>query len=193
MKLGLAGGLAAVLVAVVVTVIATSGGSPKVAAGPTLSASPPPAAVDMQSYHDKRGITINVPAGWKKAPASSYTDFTDPADASRRMRINVEASGKATAMSFMTIAEHNLKDPNRCTAPYQRLALKPLTLSGHDGAELEYTCGAGTGKRHGIWAATMVDGHAYHFYLTVPDSEFDASQPIFDEMVKSFTLTAPAV
>jgi len=30
---------------------------------------------------------------------------------------------------------------------------------------------------------TVVDGKAYHFYLTVPDSQFAASKVIFDEMV----------
>ena len=32
----------------------------------------------------------------------------------------------------------------------------------------------------------MVDGKAYHFYLTVPDARFADSKIIFDEMVRSF-------
>ncbi len=195
MKLGIAGGLAAVLIAAIVAVVVSTsgGGGQPVAVGPTLTASPSSPSFDVVSFHDKRGITIDVPAGWKKSSTTNYTDFTDPTDSSRRVRINVESSGKATAIGFLTIAEHNLKDPIRCTAPYQRIQLKPLTLDGHDGAVLEYTCGTGTGKRHGIWAATTVGGHAYHFYLTVPDSEYDSSLAIFNQMVKSFTLTAPAI
>jgi hypothetical protein len=42
--------------------------------------------------------------------------------------------------------------------------------------------------RHGIWGAVIVDGKAYHFYLTVPDAQFAASKVIFDEMVRSFQL-----
>lgn len=32
----------------------------------------------------------------------------------------------------------------------------------------------------------MVDGKVYHFYLSVPDTRFDESKVIFDEMVRSF-------
>ncbi len=192
-QLGVAGGLAAVLIAVIVIIAVSSGGSSHqpLAIAPTPTHSPTPPPIATKTFTSSRGITINVPASWKKTSASSYTDFTDPDDSNRRIRINVEVSGSNTPASFLGIAEHGLKSASRCTPPYQRISLQPLTLSGRTGSVLEYTCGSGTGKRHGIWAATTAGGHAYHFYLTVPDSEFAASKIIFNTMVSSFKLTLP--
>jgi len=194
-QLGVAGGLAVLLIVVIAIAVSSSGGSAKqpAAAGtkPTPTSTGPLIAVT--SFHDKRGIDINVPRGWHKASTSNYTDFTDPTDSSRKIRINVESSSNDTPAQFLGVAERGLKNPSRCTSPYQRVSLTSITLNGHPGGVLEYTCGSGTGKRHGIWAATTLNGKAYHFYLTVPDSEFASSKIIFNEMVRSFKLTAPAV
>lgn len=195
LKFGVAGGIAAVLI-IVIAAVSLSGGSPQPAASTTGSnpqATSSKPLIDVRAFRDRRGIRMNVPATWKRASASSYTNFTDPNDSSRRIRINVEASGNASPQQFLQVAERGLKNPRECTSPYQRVALTSTTIGGHDGAILEYTCGSGTGKRHGIWGATTVNGHAYHFYLTVPDSEFAASKPIFQEMLRSFQLVAPAV
>lgn len=148
-----------------------------------------PLPFEVQKFRDSRGMTVDVPADWKKAAAATYTNFSDPDDPSRRMRLNVEPSGNSTPQQFLTSAERNLRNGN-CTAPYARIGLTDIMLDGHPAAQLEYTCGSGTGKRHGIWAATTLNGHAYHFYLTVPDSDFEASKIIYTEMVRSFRLTA---
>ena len=71
-------------------------------------------------------------------------------------------------------------------APFTEVGLREATLAAQPAAELEYTCGEGDGKRHGIWRAIVHDGNAYHFYLTVPDARFGESKIIFDEMVRSF-------
>ena len=42
--------------------------------------------------------------------------------------------------------------------------------------------------RHGLWRAIVINGKAYHFYLTVPQSRVDESQVIYQELVASFTL-----
>ena len=166
------------MVILAIVIAATAGGGSKTA--PPTSTKPNPTATApsfaVQTFKDDRGITVNVPAGWKKSSTSSYTDFTDPQSSSRRLRINVEPSGTDTPTKFLTVAERGLKNPQRCTAPYDRVALTTITMDGRPAADLEYTCGSGTGKRHGIWAATTESGNAYHFYLTVPDSEFDAEQ-----------------
>ncbi len=44
--------------------------------------------------------------------------------------------------------------------------------------------------RHGVWHGVAHDGRVYSFYLTANDSRFAESKPIYDEMVKSFQLTA---
>jgi len=160
-----------------------SGGPPGTTA--TTPANTP--LIDVQEYTDKRGIVINVPKSWTKAATSTYVDFSDPAGG-RKIRINVE-SANGTAQKFFQTAETGLKKPSICPQPYKRVALNDATLSGKPGAELEYTCGSGDSMRHGLWGAVVVDGKAYHFYLTVPDAQFADSKVIFDEMVRSFRLT----
>ena len=188
-RIVVAGGLVAMLA--LVAVGAASGWF----SGPSATTTPPspsPRAgqsqeaplIPVQEYRDDRGIVVNVPKGWRQSGANSYVDFIDPDDA-RKVRINIEKTS-ASARRFLTTAESGLKNPSRCPAPYRRVALRDAELAGHEGAELEYTCGNGEEMRHGIWRAIIVDGKAYHFYLTVPDSRFEESKVIYDEMVRSF-------
>jgi eukaryotic-like serine/threonine-protein kinase len=186
-----AGGALAVLFATAVVAGLTAG-----APAPAKPAARPPASLNqplipVQQYADPtRGITLNVPKTWRKESAQSYVDFVDPDDRGRRLRINVEAVDRADARQFLVTAENGLKNPRRCPAPYQQVSLRGARLAGRDGALLEYTCGSGDQMRHGIWTATVLNGKSYHFFLTVPDSEFNASKVIFDEMARSFRITA---
>jgi hypothetical protein len=182
-------GLALLLVVVVIAALngAFSGSGQSNATPPTAKATAANTPlIPVQQYTDPRGMVINVPKDWTKSASSSYVDFLDPAGG-RKIRINVE-SASGTAQHFFEIAESGLKRPTICPQPYQRVSLTDVTLSGRPGAELEYTCGGGDSMRHGIWGAVVVSGKAYHFYLTVPDSQFAASKIIFDEMVRSFQL-----
>ena len=154
---------------------------PGASSTPTATAQTP--LIPVQEYVDK-GFAVNVPKDWTKSATSSYVDFVE-AGGARKIRINVEAT-TSTAQKFLTTAETGLKRPNICPSPYTRVALIDSELAKQPAAQLEYTCGTGDAKRHGIWQAVVVDGKAYHFYLTVPDSRFDESKVIFDEMVRSF-------
>jgi hypothetical protein len=133
-------------------------------------------------------MTVNVPAGWKKSGANSYVDFVDTADGLRKVRLLIDTTS-ATPRKMLETAENNLRRPNICPAPYDRVDLRDTTLAGQPSAELEYTCGAGDQARHGIWRAVVVGGKAYSFYLTVPGARFAESKVIFDELVRSFKLT----
>jgi len=138
------------------------------------------------AYTDAHGITVNVPEGWTKAPASAFTDFVDPSDSGRKIRINGSESAK-NVTSFFTSAENRLKTvSSSCTPPYARVDLRTITLDGKQGAELEYTCGSGTTMRHALWGAVVISGHAYHFFVTVPEAKFATSKVIYQEMVRSF-------
>jgi hypothetical protein len=159
-------------------------------AGPTGAPSTPAATsatplIPVQEYAD-RGMAVNVPKDWTKQASSSYVDYIE-AGGARKIRINVEST-TATAQKFLTTAETGLKKPSVCPSPYTRVALIDNELAKQQAAQLEYTCGTGDAKRHGIWEALVVDGKAYHFYLTVPDSRFDESKIIFQEMLRSFHL-----
>ena len=193
--LAIGGGLAAVLVLGVVALSGGFGGGAKQAGGaPSAAPSPTVASIPVQLYQDKRQFSLNVPAGWTQA-GNSYVDFTDPKDPGRRMRVNVEPAG-STSEAFMEAVERTQKsDPNRCAAPYNRVSLTDgVTLAGHPAAELQYNCGSGADMRHIIWRATVINRQAYEFYLSVPESQFADSKPIYDAAVRSYTLnlTSPS-
>jgi hypothetical protein len=184
--------LALAIGAVGVVVLSTGSGKPaRTGSSPGPSVASPLIAI--QEYRDSgRNFAVNLPSGWTKNSTTSYVDFVDPQDKGRWLRINVEKAG-GTARQFLDVAERQLKDPARrssCAAPYNRLGLHDTDLAGHPAGELEYTCGQGVQMRHAIWRATVVDGKAYGFFVTVPASRFDESVAIYREMVRSFRIEA---
>ena len=104
------------------------------------------------------------------------------------MRVNVESG--STPRKFLEVAENNLRTRTAtCVPPYNRIDLTDLTLDNKAGAQLEYTCGSGAQQRHALWAATIINGKSYEFFLTVPASRFDESRIIYEEMVRSFKVS----
>lgn len=187
-QLGIAGGVAVVLVLGIVGLAGGfGGGSSSPATHPAANASPTGPAFAVTAYQDPRKFSLNVPSGWTKS-GSTYFDFTDPKDSDRKLRVNVERAGSSNS-AYMASVERALKDPKRCPAPYKQVSLTTdVQLDGHPAAELEYTCGTGADARHGIWRATVIDKQAYEFYLSVEDSRFAESKPIYDEAVRSYQL-----
>jgi hypothetical protein len=191
---GIAAGCVAVLALGILTVVALGGDDrPPVRRAVTPARSAPAGPIiEVQEHRDQRGFVVNVPKGWIKKPSSgSFIDYVDPANEERRIRLNIEPAG-GSAASFAQVAEGYLRDhPGVCAAPYDRVALREkLQLGGREAAELEYTCGDGSGGRHGIWRVAVLNGKAYHFFLTVPSSQFDTSRTIYDEMVRSYRFAA---
>ncbi|SDY01628.1 PsbP protein [Micromonospora pattaloongensis] len=191
-QLGAAAGVAVVLL--LGTVLIFSGSDSE--SGPTIaqpSAAAPAAPAFGVQKHTGKGVALHVPQGWEKrtAPGVLYVDYVDPADNGRRVRVLVEPAS-AEPKRFLQIAEGQLKkkDSKSCAKPYEQLGLRDVEAGGKPAAELEYTCGDGAEKRHGIWCAVVQGGKAYSFYLTTPESAFAESKPIFQEMVRSFQLTA---
>lgn len=175
-----------------VVLIASAGedpapGRPPAAADPT----PQGPSFEVQQYAD-RGLTVNVPKGWRKSGGGVYVDYTDREDAKRRVRILVEeASSSTEPLRFLRAAGDRLDRSTKiCAEPYAQVALREVELAGQPAAELEYTCGEGSAMRHGVWRAMVSDGQAYSFYLTAPEDRFSVSREIFDEMVRSFRLSA---
>ncbi len=181
------GGLVTILLAVAITawsgVLGGGGGQETPPGDPAASSTGSTPLIEVQEFRE-RGIAVNVPAAWVRTEASSYVDYTDPAMA-RWVRINIEPTS-LSPMGLLEGAEARLQDPAVCPAPYTRVALVEAQLAGQAGAELEYTCGEGDGKRHGIWRAVVRDGVAYHFYLTAPDAAFADSRIVYDELLRSF-------
>jgi serine/threonine protein kinase len=184
------GGALAVLI-VLVLVISLSGGdktpTTPVAQPTTTQDAPPP--FDTQEYND-RGISVQVPKGWTRKATGTWVDYVDPKDAKHKVRILVENSN-GTPTSFLGVAENGLKTKStNCPKPYTRVNLTKTTISGKSGAVLEYTCGTGDDGRHGLWGAVITSGKAFSFYMTSSEAQFADSKPIFDEMIRTYTLTA---
>ncbi|MCU7726726.1 protein kinase [Actinoplanes sp. KI2] len=187
----IAGGGALAVVVLLVLLVSLTGGGDKApttpVAQPTGGQDPAPSFAT-QAYRD-RGISVQVPKGWTRKAGGSYVDYIDPADAKRKVRILVE-KGNGTASSFLGVAERNLrKNAASCPGPYNQVGLTKTTISGKDGAVLEYTCGSGDDSRHGMWGAVLTGGKAYSFFVTSSEAQFADSKPIFDELIKTYTLT----
>ncbi|HEU5110331.1 MAG TPA: serine/threonine protein kinase, partial [Micromonosporaceae bacterium] len=175
-----------------VIVLATGGDEeppprPPVAQG----AAPQQPEIDVQRYAG-RGLSVNVPSGWKKSGGGVYIDYTDPDDGDRRVRLLVEkASASTQPLKFLNAAGDRLdRTPRSCVAPYRQIGLREVEQAGLPSAELEYTCGEGDAMSHALWRAVVADGRAYSFRLTAPEARFEESKAIFDEMVRSFRLDA---
>ncbi|WP_346536572.1 serine/threonine-protein kinase [Micromonospora sp. DPT] len=185
-----AGGLAVVLLIGMITMF--GGGDEEPNAPAQVQPSAPAAGGELPEMqeHNARGVRVMVPKGWKKATGGSYVDYVDPQDDGRKVRILVEKGG-SSSMRWAEVAEDGLKNRFKsCPKPYSQIGLTEQELAGEPAAELEYTCGDGEAKRHGVWRGVVHEGKVYSFYLSATDAKFAESKPIFDEMVKSFQLTA---
>jgi hypothetical protein len=182
------GALAVVLLLVLVFALAGNDDPAPLAAQNTGGGGTQQSSEQTQEYKD-RGITVEVPKGWKRTAAGSWVDYSDPKDSKRKVRILVERSG-GTPASFLGVAENTLRNRStNCPKPYAQVGLTPAKISGQDGAVLEYTCGTGPSARHGLWGAVVTGGKAYSFYLTTKESQFAESKPIFDEMIGTYALS----
>ncbi|MEU4237855.1 serine/threonine-protein kinase [Actinoplanes sp. NPDC026619] len=182
------GGLAVLILLIVIfSLVGGPGGTTPPPQAQEQASEPAAPAIETQEYND-RGITVQVPKGWTRKAAGSYVDYADPKDAKRKVRILVEKSS-GTPSSFLGVAENTLKTKStNCPKPYTRVSLDKTTISGKDGAVLEYQCGSGDDGRHGLWGAVVTGGKAYSFFMTSTEAQFTDSKPIFDEMIKTYTL-----
>lgn len=189
-QLAVAGGLAVVLLIGIFAL--TSGDDSDIPAAPQTAPTSTAPAVELPELveHSARGVQVLVPRGWEEKVGGLYTDYVDPEDSGRRVRVITE-KWTSTSARWVQIAENGLKTRSTsCVKPYRQIAMDiDKELAGKPAAEFEYTCGEGPEMRHGIWRGVAHEGQSYSFYLTVTDARFEESRPIFDEMVKSFQLT----
>jgi serine/threonine protein kinase len=188
----IAGGGALGVVVLLVLVLTLTGGGDKPGTKPlanTASSAPADTGVETQNYEGDTTVSVQVPKGWTRAAGKTYVDYTDPADAQRKVRVLVEPGSIAPRKFAETTAPTTLKKSKNCPAPFHELGVTDVDVSGHPGAQFEYTCGSGDATRHGIWRMTTVGKKMYSFYLTTKDSEFAADKKYFDAMVNSYKLT----
>jgi hypothetical protein len=192
LQIAAAAGVAAVVLLGGIVLLSGGGDDGNTPAQAGGGSSAPAAPAFETQRHAERGIAVNVPKGWKKAAPKSatYLDYVDPADKGRWIRLNI--TGDDDANSLLAAAGRRLKEnKGSCSGGYEQLALKDAEMAGVTGAELEYRCtGSGDRLRHGIWRVAVVDGKAYHAYLSVWEDDFGTSRQYYDEMVRTFEVTA---
>jgi hypothetical protein len=181
-------GLAVILAVVLLLTLTGGGGGTPTVAGPT-GATSARTSFDTQDYRGNRAVSVKVPKSWKRVAAGNWVDYVDPDDPERKVRILVEPGTIAPRRFAENTAQGTLRNSPNCPRPFRAVAVTDVQVAGHPGAQLEYTCGSGSGMRHGIWRETTVNGRMYSFYLTSTDARFTASKQIFDEMTRTFSLT----
>ena len=185
-----AGGAGLAVLVILVLVFAFSGGggrSPTPAGSAT--GKPVQASFETQDYQGNKAVSVKVPKGWKRSAAGNWVDYVDPADPQRKVRILVESGSIEPRRFAENTAQNTLRNSRNCARPFNPVAVTDVQVAGHDGAQLEYTCGSGPTMRHGIWRETTIGGKMYSFYLTSTDSTFAASRTFFDEMARTFALS----
>jgi hypothetical protein len=183
------GALAVILVLVLVFSLGGGGGqTPPPDALPAGGSQQDQSAVETQAYKGDSSVTVQVPKGWTRTAAGSYVDYVNPEDKNEKVRVLVE-SGSISPRKFAdSTAPGTLKKSKNCAKPFEHLGTKDVDISGHAGAEFQYTCGAGDAERHGIWRMTTLHGKMYSFYMTTEESRFAASKKFYDKMAETYKL-----
>jgi serine/threonine protein kinase len=187
----IAGGGALAVILVLVLVVSLGGGGGKtpppdaLAAGGAQQDQP---AVATQAYKGDSGVAVQVPKGWTRAAGGTYVDYVNPDDKNEKVRVLVEPGSISPRKFADSTAPGTLKKSKNCAKPFEQLDTKDVDISGHAGAEFQYTCGTGDAKRHGIWRMTTLNGKMYSFYLTTEESRFAASKKYYDKMVETYKL-----
>jgi eukaryotic-like serine/threonine-protein kinase len=180
------GALAVVLLIVVVSLTDGDDRTPPPQAQET--AAQQRANVATQDYQGNDRVSVKVPAGWKRSASGNYVDYTDPQEKGRKVRVLVEPGSISPRRFVSETAPGTLRRSKNCPSPFKQLSSDDVQVSGHEGAQFEYTCGDGDGMRHGIWRMTTAGGKMYSFYLTTADADFAADKKYFDAMAESFQL-----
>jgi hypothetical protein len=185
-------GAAAVLVAVVLVVSAVGYGSGWFSEG-----TPPPTgqptetgpAFPVRTYQGQ-GVSVNVPADWKRTNVQNFVQFHDPADTTSWLRINVVSDSRQPAQ-ILRVSHRGFAQGCCGLTNYRRIELRTATLDGHRGAELEYVATrTATGqRRHGLWRMIVVNGRSYQVYLSVPQAQFREHSKVFTEAARSLRVT----
>ncbi len=144
------------------------------------------AGFPVHAYHG-HGLVTNVPSDWKQREARRGVLFTDP-KGERWLRIDVVDDGRA-ARKILQSADQKLALGCCALRYYKWLAVRSAKLGGHGGAEMEYTGVDNHGeRRHLVLRVVSVRGLSYQVTMSVPDKRETESQPILDEVARSFNI-----
>jgi hypothetical protein len=143
------------------------------------------AAAGYKTYHGQH-FSASVPTSWRPDPQSSgVLDFNDPkGDRFVRFVVNVEAGGNLVA-GFQS-AETQFAQTHQ---GYHRVAIKQASYRGYPAADWEFTYNRGAQDvRHVLYRSFTVGSSTYGIYISAPDSQYQATLPMFTEAAKTFAV-----
>jgi hypothetical protein len=179
-----AGTVAVALLASVAWAVLGSGDDPVNTGAVTPSAPAESAPNPSLKSITHRGVTLDVPVGWKVSKGSTYIDYRDPKDSDRWLRINVTDEKDAT--KALQSADRRFAKET-CKTAYTKVGLTEAKLGGVDGAQLEFLCTPqGKEPRHAIWRIAVINGKARHVYLSTWETSFAQDKAVFDTALASF-------
>jgi tRNA A-37 threonylcarbamoyl transferase component Bud32 len=162
-------------------------------ADPTTSAAPPttaPAGGTLPdgwvAYADPAGAyTLGHPPGWQvQAAGANRTDFRDPATGTF-VRVEWTATPGPDAAGAWYELEPGFRSRN---AGYERLGITPVAYRDYPAALWEFRHGQGEVLHTGN-LGFLAAGRGYALMLRAPESQWDASQAVFEQFKQSFQPT----
>ncbi len=135
------------------------------------------------AYQDPAGgYTIGHPPGWQVQPlTANRTDFRDPATGTF-VRVEWTDTPGADAAGAWREAEPGFRSRN---ANYEGLGISPVTYRDYPAALWEFRHGSGATLHTGN-LGFIAAGRGYALMLRTPESQWAASQPLFEQFKQAF-------
>jgi len=135
-------------------------------------------------YTDPSGFSVAVPDGWTATQHSATAvDIKDPAS-SRFLRIDQTDQPKDDPKKDW---EQQEKSVRRTLPGYHRVSIETVDYRGWKAADWEFTFGSSSLTHVRDRGFVTDPSHGYALYLSTPDSEWDASQQLFQVAADTFT------
>ncbi|MCU1602459.1 MAG: serine/threonine protein kinase, partial [Frankiales bacterium] len=129
------------------------------------------------------GWSLAVPDGWRQSGDSSGTRFSDPAGGRYLLVARRDPAGPSAVGAW----RDQEKAFRKSHEGYERVRLETISQPGaSDAADWEFRYADGGAQLHALDRARVVDGVGYAVFVQSRDSEWAASQALFDQVQQSF-------
>ena len=164
--------------------------APKPGPGGVIGGQVPPAPPTTEPYQrltGPGGISVQVPATWRDgASAATYRQVGEADPAGAFARFGGYAPTKTSLLAEITGGERG--NP-KIRAGYQRISLSTTTFRDAEAVDWQFTFVKDGVTRHVHGLYWRAGGTEYLIYLSAPDVEWPALEPVFDVMRDSVSTT----
>ncbi|WP_112244410.1 hypothetical protein [Kribbella monticola] len=133
-------------------------------------------------YSDATGFSLAVPAGWTRTRDGQRVSFHEPGGA-RLLLIDQTDQPKADPVADWRQQEQARRDGY---ADYRRIRIEAVDYF-EKAADWEFTYSARSGRQHVVIRGVVTSPHqAYGLYWSTPDSQWEQSHSVFEEVTRTF-------